>query len=377
MKQLRLPALRIQQSATRAFYAFAIDAKTIPAIAAVSRVKRGEDLSLRGYQRPQVLAHIAAIREYIESDDPMLPNGLLIAFDGRVRFRRNGSSATEGSPFVQSGILTIPLVGADEPRPGWIVDGQQRIAAIASSRIESLPVLVSAFITESVEEQRGQFILVNASKPLPKGLVTELLPGTDTLLPRQLRRRRVPAQLLDRLNADKNSPFRGRIQTPTAPDGVIKDNSVIRMLEHSLSDGSLYAHRKKAGADVERMLDLVKAYWWAVAAVFPDAWKEAPRRSRLTHGVGIVSMGFLMDTVVADSPRSGRPTFERVLGQIAPECAWTGGAWKLKPHRIERRWNDLQNTPPDIALLTDHLTLAYRSLASRNSRGSTAVRKRR
>jgi hypothetical protein len=109
------------------------------------------------------------------------------------------------------------------------VDGQQRIAAIRDARIGPFPVCVVAFITDDDQEQREQFILVNSTKPLPKGLIYELLPTTRARLPSLLQQRRFPAYLLDRLNHDEGSPLRGLIRTPTVVDGLIKDNSVLKM----------------------------------------------------------------------------------------------------------------------------------------------------
>ena len=50
-----------------------------------------------------------------------------------------------------------------------------------------------------VREQRSQFILVNNTKPLPTGLINELLPATEGELPVALLRRRYPAVLLEQL----------------------------------------------------------------------------------------------------------------------------------------------------------------------------------
>jgi Winged helix-turn helix len=86
-----------------------------------------------------------------------------------------------GQPGCETGVLVIPL--DEEERPGWIVDSQQRAAAIRDARVERFPIFLYAFITEEIAEQRAQFILVNSTKPLPKGLIHELLPATDAPLP--------------------------------------------------------------------------------------------------------------------------------------------------------------------------------------------------
>jgi DGQHR domain-containing protein len=245
---------------------------------------------------------------------------------------------------------------------GWIVDGQQRAAALRDADIARFPVCVTAFITDHDDEQRAQFILVNSTKPLPKGLIYELLPETSGALPRHLRFRRFPAYLLERLNHAWHSPFRLLINTPTTPEGVIKDNSILRMLESSLTDGALYHLRdpKTGKGDVDAMLTVLKNYWSAVRDLYPVAWGVSPRRSRLMHGAGIVSMGLLMDAICDRFLPDRYPTYEEFtadLALIAPVCKWTSGYWEFRP--VQRRWNDLQNTPRDIQLLADYLLGQY------------------
>jgi DGQHR domain-containing protein len=370
--ELRLPALEVRQGGNRTLYSFAVDGKRLFQFATVSRVHRDNDAQIQGYQRPEVLSHISSIRRYIESEDPMIPNALVVAFDRRVSFEPEGPRA-RGS-YVRTGAIVIPLEGdlADEDKPGWVVDGQQRCAAIRDARVESFPVCVTAFITDSDAEQRSQFILVNSTKPLPKGLIHELLPTTRGELPKVLQLRRFPAYLLERLNYESESPFRYMIHTPTTPDGVIKDNSIFRMLENSLSDGSLYRFRDAdtGEGDTESMLAVLMDYWAAVRDVFPDAWGLPPRRSRLMHGVGVVSMGFVMDAIVDRHWHSGIPSYReflRDLDRMKDSCHWTSGLWKLGPHH-QRKWNDLQNTPRDIQLLTNFLLFEYKAMTSRQVR---------
>ena len=238
-----LPALEVRQGDGSTLYSFAVDGKQLPFFATISRIHRDDDSEIQGYQRPEVLSHINAIRRYIESDSPMIPNALVIAFDKRVQFE-----PLPGVPhgaYARHGTITIPISKeeADEDKPGWIVDGQQRSAAIRDARVDSFPICVTAFITDSDEEQRSQFILVNSAKPLPKGLIYELLPGTVGTLPPQFQVREFPSRLLYRLNFMVDSPLYRLIQTPTNPEGKIKDNSILKMLENSLSDGALYCFR--------------------------------------------------------------------------------------------------------------------------------------
>lgn len=366
--ELRLPALEIRQGRKRRLYTFAVDGKQLPLFTTVSRVRR-EDRQIAGYQRPEVLAHVNAIRSYIESGNPLLPNAIVVAFDTRVRFEPAGDE-TDVS-YVRQGFLVIPIDEnlPDEDKPGWIVDGQQRCAAVREAEVRAFPLCVTAFITASQGEQRAQFILVNSTKPLPKGLIYELLPTTEGPLPPALMRKRFPTLLVERLNYDEDSPFRGMIHTPTTPDGIVKDNSILRMLENSLSDGCLYHYRDAdtGAGDIEEMLLVLKPFWYAVEKVFGDAWGQPPRRSRLMHGVGIVSVGYLMDAITdAYIARGTWPDESDYVAELEPlrdVCAWTTGFWKLGGRSL-RRWNELQNTPKDIQLLSGHLLREYRRIAA-------------
>jgi DGQHR domain-containing protein len=362
---LRLPALRMRQGRDRVLYAFAVDGKRVEEFAAVSRIGRDELHRVIGYQRPEVVSHIAEIRAYLESDNPMLPNAVVVAFDPTVRFEPHPFSDVPADAPSVAGELVIPLpIGPDSRKPGWIVDGQQRLAAIRESTIAGFPVWVVGFVAASDSEQREQFILVNNTKPLPKGLVYELLPATEARLPTMLGKRRFPISLLDRLNLDDDSPLKGRIKTPTMPDGLIKDNSLIKMIENSLSDGVLYRLRRDGAVeDSDAMLRVLKAFWSAVGAVFVEAWGKKPKESRLLHGAGVVSLGFVMDAIADRARESGVPTeehFRADLAALKSVCRWTEGHWEFGPGYL-RKWNEVQNTPKDIQVLANYLLVQYKS----------------
>jgi DGQHR domain-containing protein len=361
---LHLPALEVRQGDGSTLYSFAVDGKQLALFATISRIHRHHDSEIQGYQRPAVLSHISAIRRYIESDSPMIPNALVVAFDKRVEFEP--LAGVPRAPYARHGTLTIPISedAADE-KPGWIVDGQQRTAAIQDARVESFPICVTAFIAESDEEQRSQFILVNSAKPLPKGLIYELLPGTIGTLPPQFQAREFPSRLLYRLNFLVDSPFYRLIQTPTNPDGIIKDNSILKMLEDSLSDGALYFFRnpQTGECDEDSMLAVLKDFWRAVSRVFPDAWDKPARKSRLMHGVGIASLGALMDTIFDRYIRVRIPREEDYvsdLSAVKDVCRWTNGFWDFGPHS-KQKWNELQNTSRDIQMLTRYLLAEYKN----------------
>ncbi|WP_224246041.1 DGQHR domain-containing protein DpdB [Hyalangium gracile] len=366
-RELRLPALQVKQGPKRMLYVFSVDGKLVHRFSTISRVRRDEEGELRGYQRPEVLSHIDEIKRFIEGPSPMIPNAVVLAFNSSVHFDPAGSEFhPEG--YSRPGTLRIPFEEdmLDEDKPAFVVDGQQRLAAVRDSSLDSFPLSVVAFITDDVSEQTDQFILVNSTKPLAKGLVYELLPNTESRLPSSLLKKRFPSQLLNILNAKRHSPFRGLIQTPTNPSGIIKDNSILRMLENSLNEGVLYRFRSDdgAGGAIDPMVTILCAYWGAVSDVFPEAWAKPPKKSRLMHGAGILSMGLLMDTI-ADRYRNRihlkRELFAQDLTPLKEVCRWTDGFWDLGPGQ-KLKWNEIENTPSDIKQLSAYLLDKYKEL---------------
>jgi DGQHR domain-containing protein len=357
---ISVPAIEFRQNGNR-LYSFVINGKKIPLFASIARIKRGEKHLLAGYQRPQVISHITEIRQYLESAGSMIPNAIVIAFDNRVKFK--GAAPANGSE-SRLGYLRIPVDAGvrDAPKSGWIVDGQQRMTAIQEADIRSFPMCIVAFVAPDERSQREHFIRVNSAKPLPRDLIDELIPETDTLLDSTKQKRKFPLKLRNQLNQHDESPFQGRIKTPTTPSGYIASSSVLRMLDNSLSNGVLFRHRRIASDDEQAMVSILFNYWTAVQKTFPVEWNLPPSKSRLTHGAGIISLGLIMDAIcdrLADKRIPSKHHFCVELEKIRPHCHWVEGEWDLG-RGIKRRWNDLQNIPRDIEALANHLVNCYR-----------------
>src|SRR5262249_48643548 len=128
----------------------------------IDRAGRSQTGLLRGFQRPQIAAHIHEIRDYLEREDAVLPNSVVVAFTDRIKIQP-----------VHSNVVTIEIDIADGP-PGLIVDGQQRLSALAPLTEKSFEVFVSGILCKTEEELRRQFILINNTRPLPKELIYEL-----------------------------------------------------------------------------------------------------------------------------------------------------------------------------------------------------------
>lgn len=369
---LRRRALKITQDPEHPLFLFSLTGDELLQIAEISRVSRSDEGKLIGYQRPEVKKHIQNIVEYLENGKVIFPNSIILAVSSDFSFKASrGPKVDEG--FAVSGTLEIPVPQKGEPKPAWIVDGQQRMMALANSKRRDFPVPINAFVADKVDLQRDQFLRINSTKPLPKGLINELLPEVDTLLPANLNANKVPSALCDVLNQNPKSPFFGLIKRASSNGNrseteVVTDTVVIQMLHDSFqSAGALNPYRNVATGvtDFNGVEAALFIYWKAVKNTFPDAWGLKPEKSRLMHGVGIRAMGKLMDRIMAvvDVTDPHSPDFVRgELEKIKPFCRWTNGVWD---DLSGMRWNDLQNINPHIRLLSNYLVRTY--LNSRKS----------
>ena len=358
--------MRIEQSPDCALYVFSLTAHEILQIADISHVSRNQSGDLIGYQRPEVRSHIKEIIEYLDGDRVLFPNPIIIALPSSIRFT-SGRGPMIGDGSAAAGKLEIPLPHEDEPKPGWIVDGQQRALALSRAKRQDFAVPINAFVTDSIDLQRDQFLRINNAKPLPRGLVTELLPTISSPLPPRLTLRRTPSALCDLLNSDESSPFFGLIKRASTskerrPQAVIADTSVVKMLEESLTSpsGCLFPYRNLTSGETDftGIWRLLLDYWSAVKATFPDAWGRVPTQSRLMHGAGIRAMGRLMDRVMAtaDPRQEGRSKqILQDLALVAPSCHWTAGTWE----GLDLRWNEIQNVPRHTNELSNFLIRVY------------------
>jgi DGQHR domain-containing protein len=360
-------ALRVVQPSSRELYLLSLSGDELLKIAEISRVSRDDDGKLIGYQRAEVKRHVREIADYLKTPEMILAHPLILSFNSQVKFvSSRGQKTSDG--LAVAGMLRIPNSSKAASKPAWIVDGQQRALAISQCQNRDFAVPVCAFIADDVETQRDQFLRINNSRPLPRGLVTELLPEVSSPLPPQLALRRVPAAVCDLLNRDDSSPFKGLIRRPSTPAAdrkraVVTDTVVVKMIEESLThtSGCLFPYRNIATGECDHLglWTVLLVFWSAVRDTFPDAWGKPPNRSRLMHGVGIRSMGKVMDRIMGSinpHDRNAGKTVRRELARIAPVCRWTSGNWE-ELGGVE--WNQLQNLHKHQSILSNFLIRTY------------------
>lgn len=363
---LKVRAVRAEQAGGTSVFAFFLYGADINRVADISRIRR-DDQELKGFQRREIRDHVKEITAFLDSGPVLFPNAIILAISPEVEFASaRGRSPGNMCEVGDAGTLSIPIY-PEGRRAAWIVDGQQRSLALSAAKDRTIAVPVVGFVSDALETQREQFILVNKARPLPTRLINELLPEVSVLLPRDLAARRLPSALCEALNTDPNSPFFGLIKRESdAKDraGIVTDNALIETMKASLKTpaGALGQFKHDGdGNDTVAMYDALLLYWSAVRDTFPEAWGKPPADSRLMHSAGIRAMGALMDTIMlrADAAPDKVAAVRTMLKRIAPLCCWTAGTWE----GLGLAWNEIQSTSQHITKLSDHLVHIERDLA--------------
>ena len=93
-----------------------------------AQTQRIHELFRLGYQRPEVQDHIQGIKNYLETEGAILPNSIVIAFEKGLDYQ------VDKAVGEQSTMGTLHLDIASGRKSGWIVDGQQRVAAMRAAK---------------------------------------------------------------------------------------------------------------------------------------------------------------------------------------------------------------------------------------------------
>ena len=356
MKSFTYECLVPHQATERSIFTFCASVDEIFQFATVDRIGRTSDGRLKGFQRPHVAKHISEIRDYLAEPDAILPNAVVIAFPGNAALSKLGNGTGK------------VVIECNPTAPAYVVDGQQRLAALKAITGTRFEVLVAGFICEDLEELKRQFILINNARPLPKSLIYELLP-TSGHMPSRLSTRAAAAQLVERLNFDESSSLFREIRMHTNPSGVIRDTAIQRVVMSSLNDGVLRSLAANDNAQ-DTSFRFVSNFYGAVKESFKGDWHEkTPRTSRLVHGVGIISLGYVAEFLHSKNQAFDRSEFCAGLRPLVGRTQWSSGSWEFG-RGDTRPWDSLQNVARDWMQLADHLIFTISSTSQETPRGS-------
>src|ERR1700692_756405 len=128
--------VRARQSSSHDVISIAARASEVLQFARIDRAGRTSTGALTGFQRPQIASHINEIRDYLRTDDAVLPNPIVVAFVGNVEVKPHDEPVVEITIRTEEG----------QDAPGFVVDGQQRLTALSGLPERAFQIFVSILV---------------------------------------------------------------------------------------------------------------------------------------------------------------------------------------------------------------------------------------
>ena len=208
------------------------------------------------------------IGEYIKKPTSLLPNAIVVSLTQDVRI--------EGTATDDMKIIHFP---GEEGKFAYILDGQHRLAGFRHSEgLEfDLPVVAIYMADDTL---RGKIFADINSKQVRVSDVHLLslyyqirdLPVDESSI----------MDVISRLNADIDSPLRGRIKMLDTDRGTwVKNAAMKKWLSPHLTSGGVLATKT-----VAEQAQIIKNYFGAVAQLWPDAWGDTGKFN-LSRPIGL------------------------------------------------------------------------------------------
>jgi hypothetical protein len=134
-----------------------------------------------------------------------------------------------------------------------------------------------------------------------------------------------------------------------------------------LSDGILYelSEHELGINDIESMTNLLNAFWGAVKKTFPKEWKLDPKKTRLTHGAGMLALSSVMEEILYKKILRKNPAyiesksyitsdFIQYLEPLKAKIDWSNGKYDLGDAYVRSRM-DIEYTSRDVDLFSNFI----------------------
>jgi len=245
--EITVPAIRSKIAGGIA-YTFCVSPEYLLKIAFVSHRAKGRPSDIDAYQRLLKKGRLRSIRQYI-TDGGFFPTNIVvnIAESRWLTFER-GKQEADGKASIFGWLHIRPSY-----RVAWIIDGQHRLFGYANHPLAHKSLIsVIAFVGLDPSEQARLFVDINAEqRKVKQSLLQELYAELhwDAAEP-DVRVQAILSKVIQAVDADVKSPFRGRIlkaDDTRTEARCISLTSIFRAMER----GGFFIARMKKGVAVE------------------------------------------------------------------------------------------------------------------------------
>lgn len=240
-------------------------------------VSRRIENKILGYQRSFSKSRIKEIQRYINQEQGIIPNSILVNLDqGKYSY----SEETHQLSLYETESL------------GLIIDGQHRVKGCYEANPD-FPLMVVATLGLSVKEQARIFITINRTqKGVPASLYLDLMNllegDIEDFDQEGISAERRATEIAIRLNEDEQSPLYQLIRrTGDAGFGISLSEFVNQMKDYVEPKNG-----KLANYGFEQQYKIFEIYFRAIKAVFLEQWEDPNSYILKTVGFGGIMKAF-------------------------------------------------------------------------------------
>ncbi|MBI4764093.1 MAG: DGQHR domain-containing protein [Deltaproteobacteria bacterium] len=250
-----------------------------------------------GIQRPYQSKRSKAIAEYIDTDDSVLANNIIINFE----LEKNGLSLEKvydeknGKLDIQT-LKTLSNKLKNKQKIAFVIDGQHRLRAFEHTSKKKFQLVVAALLDLSLAEVAELFVKINYfQKPVNKSLVLDLLGISEKIFPQYFKLHKV----VEKLDADIASPFYGKIKMLGLGKGYISQASIISSIERYKLEKILEEAHIEPTEEV--LYDITWNFFKAVEKIFSPFWGS---NKLLSKTIGIRALFMVLGHVLSEAIKS-------------------------------------------------------------------------
>lgn len=240
---IKLNAIKLIQN-EHDIYLFKIKAKELLDIAIFKPREADRET---GIQRDWNISRSKEIAEYIESDDAVLANNII------VNIKADNLEYKDNTLYIKNEVNSV-----------FVIDGQHRLRAFSYVEKDDFEIPVSAFVDLTWAEIADIFVKINYyQKPVNKSLVYDLLGISPDIFP-DFKEAHTIVQVL---NESMSSPWFGLIKMLGIGKGIITQATFI----NALSKYKILTEVLKPYSISEKAL-ILSNYFSAIKNIFPKEW---------------------------------------------------------------------------------------------------------
>ena len=253
-----------------------------------------------GIQRNFKPVRSKAIAEYIDSDDSIMANNIIINLELR-KINLTCAEVFNNNEFnIDKIISKAKELNYPVNKIAFVIDGQHRLRAFDYTKIKNFNLIVTALVDLTLAEVAELFVKINYYQvPVNKSIVFDLLGINPKIFPEYF----ILHRIINRLNEELESPFFNQIKMLGMGNGFVSQATLISAIDKYKLQITI--KNTKITTDEENIIyNILWIYFNTIKQQFLDLWNS--NTSIITKSVGIRALIWLINDYIIEYQRKNK-----------------------------------------------------------------------